>query len=81
MTYPNVKVGYVELMEVVNSREQLKQVTNGNTFCEVIVSNDLTNQLSIWHSGGNTYVHVIDIKATHTFSGSCRKNMLDNVHV
>ena len=50
MTYPDVKVSYVELMEVVNSREQLGQVTNGNTFREIIVSDDPTNQLSIWHS-------------------------------
>ena len=52
VTYPDVQVSYVELVEVVYSREQLGQVTNGNTFCEVIVSNDPPNQLSIWHSGG-----------------------------
>ena len=75
MTYPNVKVGYVELMEAVNSREQLRQVTNGNTFREVIISNDLTNQLSIRHSGGNKYyAHVI--KASHTFSGSYRNKKI-----
>lgn len=60
MTYPDVKVSYVELMEAIYSREQLRQVTNSHTFREVIVSNDPPNQLSVWHSGTNTkYTSVI----------------------
>ncbi len=54
VTYPDVKVSYVELMKAIYSREQLRQVTNGNAFSEVIVSNDPPNQLSIRHSGANT---------------------------
>jgi hypothetical protein len=68
VTYPDVKVSYVELMEAVHSREQLRQVTNGNAFSEVIVSNDPPNQLSIRHSGANIkYTAIMKAYSCHNY--------------